>query len=1021
MAFDISRNTFNAWNDYLGVLMQQGRVHLDSDWNELLAEFTRRIQAGSLDVVGLTGVPSTTPGAFQISVTVDSSGSAHLGIGAGRMYVDGILAENHGASSAVQWDPTLGDLAGTAVDYSAQPYVLGAALPASGSGSGHYLVYLDVWQREVSYLQDPDLVDPAVGIDTTGRLQTVWQVKLLDVGAFAGPFAGSTPDAALWNATTATPAGIAAGPMWQTLIQGSPSLLSSGPAQGYTGQENQLYRVQIHQGGSPAATSTLPITLPFPGGTATFKWSRENASVAAGVTAITPGTNSLAQPASQLTVTSLGRDQVLGFNVGDWIEITDDFLELNGTSSALGSASSTQCGELHYIDSINTAALTITLDSPVSTSNFPLTNGFTDPSRHTRIRRWDQSGTVYLADGQTPYANLQSANTTADAQPVLLGNAGIPVPPPGTSLILENGITVAFDLNAAGSGAFQSGDYWTLAARSADGSVTALTTAPPQGIGHHLCRLAIVDFTATPPAVVSDCRTVFQSLANPSIQVTNVAPVSGTQLQSGGTLSVQNLMQGINIYFNSPIAQAVIGSVNPICYITVQIPDSGGGWLTPAILQGTVASTGTTAIPWSITWTPATPVESTLSPLIAAAPSGALAACLTLKGDGIYADGGPPLIYLNGAPVADGRAFADFNLWFSINSEPPVTSSAQSLTFPTPIIVGNQSTVLPLTLANNTGGEIPFSGTGTGIAITGPNAADFLINNNTCGTSIGGNSSCSMNIVFSPTSLTPFTPTRSATLSATLTVPDSTTNPEVLSVALSGTALAPWLSATPSGLSFPATVVGQTSTLTVTLSNAGTAVLSISLIAISGTPPAAPAIKAASPALAITKVRDIIKAAETKTLEVKTFDKIAEKVTDIITIPPVATAAPGDFAQSSNCVPPGGGTLQPGQACTVTVNFTPSATGVRIAYLVISHNAAGSLNSIPLTGSGILSTKLQEVKITDRVIIGTTKLSDQIKLSALTEHTAAPAAATAESSTLKSFITPAERPAVSPAEKPKSG
>lgn len=1010
MAFDISRNTFNAWNDYLGVLMQQGRVHLDSDWNELLAEFTRRIQAGSLDVVGLSGVPSTTPGAFQISVTVDSTGNTHLGIGPGRMYVDGLLAENHGASSAVQWDPTLGDLTGSAIDYSAQPYVLGATLPASGSGSGHYLVYLDVWRREVSYLQDPDLVDPAVGIDTTGRLQTVWQVKLLDIGAFNGPFAGSTPDAALWNSTKATPPGIAAGPMWQTLIQGSPSLLSSGPAQSYTGQENQLYRVEIHQGGSPAAASTLPISLPFPPGTATFKWSRENACVAAGVTAIVLGTNSLAQPASQLTVTSLGRDQVLGFNVGDWIEITDDFLELNGTSSAPGSASSTQCGELHYIDSINTAALTVTLDGPVSTTHFPLTNGFTDPSRHTRIRRWDQSGTVYLADGQTPYANLQSANTTTGAQPALLGNAGIPVPPPGTSVILENGITVAFDLSAGGSGAFQTGDYWTVAARSADGSVTALTTAPPEGIDHHLCRLAIVDFTATPPAVVSDCRTVFQSLANPSIQVTNVAPVSGTQLQSGGTLSVQNLIQGINIYFNSPIAQAVIGSANPICYLTVQIPDSAGGWMTPAILQGTVTSTATTGIPWSITWTPGANVETAL--LAQVSPTTSVAACLTLKGDGIYADGGPPFIYLNGSPVADGRAYADFNLWFSINSEPPVTLSAQSLTFPTPIIVGTSSTALPVTLANNTGGLVTF--TGTGIAITGANATDFTINSNSCGASVGGNSTCALGLVFAPQSLAPFTATRSATLSVQESID---ANP--LTVTLTGTALAPWLLATPSGVTFPATVVGQTSTLTITLSNSGTAALSITAITISGTPPATAAIKAASPALATIKFTDIIKTVETKTLDVKTFDKIAEKVTDTIVIPPTSTAAPGDFAQSSNCVPPEGGTLQPGQACTITVNFTPSATGVRIAYLVISHNAAGSLDSISLSGSGILSTKLQEVKFTDRVVVGPTKPSDQIKLSANVEP--APAVSTTESSTLKSFITPEERPAVAPPEKPKSG
>ena len=110
MAFDLSRNTFNPLNDYLGVVMQQGRVHLDSDWNELLAEFTRRIQAGTLDIIGLSGVPSTTPGAFQIGVWTDPGNNVHVSIGVGRMYVDGILVENHGSAS--QWDPTLGDFAG---------------------------------------------------------------------------------------------------------------------------------------------------------------------------------------------------------------------------------------------------------------------------------------------------------------------------------------------------------------------------------------------------------------------------------------------------------------------------------------------------------------------------------------------------------------------------------------------------------------------------------------------------------------------------------------------------------------------------------------------------------------------------------------------------------------------------------------------------------------------------------------------------------------------------------------------
>jgi hypothetical protein len=892
-------------------------------------------------------------------------------------------------------------------------------------------VYLDVWQREVSYLQDPRLVDPAVGIDTTGRLQTVWQVKLLDIGAFDGPFAGSTPDAALWNPPAATPPGIAAGPIWQTLIQGSPSLLTSGPAQGYTGQENQLYRVEIHQGGGPTAASALPVTLPLTMGTATFKWSRATASVAAGVTAITLGTNSSAQPASHLTVTSLGRDAVLGFNIGDWIEITDDFLELNGTSATPGSASSMQCGELHSIDGIDAASLTITLDSPVSAGNFPLTNGYTDPTRHTRIRRWDQSGTVYLADGQTPYANLQSANATTGGQPGLLGNAGIPVPPPGTALILENGITVAFDLNASGAGAFQTGDYWTVAARSADGSVTALSTAPPEGIAHHICRLAIVDLTATPPAVVSDCRTVFQSLANPSIQVTSVAPANGSQLLSGGTLSAQDLAQGLNIYFNAPIAQAVTGSVNPICYITVQIPDSGGGWLNPVILQGSVSSTATTLIPWSITWTPDTSVSSALLALIS--PTTSLSACLTLKGESIYADGGPPFIYLNGSPVADGRAYADFNLWFQINSQQQVVLSPQSLTFPTPTVVGNPSTALAVTLANNSGTELTFPG--SGVSITGTNAADFSIVSNSGSAGVAANSTCTLSIQFTPTSIAPFAATRSAVLSVQESV-----DPTAQLVTLTGTALAPWLLATPSNVSFPATIVGQSSTLAVTVSNSGTSVLTISVITIAGSPPATPSIAPVSPALDIAKLRDTVKTADIKAIELKTVEvkaievksfekgveKILEKVTDKIAekaievvLPPASTAAPGDFAQASNCVPPEGGTLQPGAACTINVTFTPSAAGFRTAYLIITHDAAGSLFSIPLSGSGIYQTKLQEVKITDKALELTKRFTEAVKFSAALQPATPAATGAAPDPTLKSFITAEERPPVGPPDEPK--
>ena len=99
MSFDNSRITFNPRKDYSGVVMQQGRVQLDADWNEWLAELSRRMQAGTLDILGRAVYPATTPYAFKITAS-SSGGTNTLTIGPGRMYVDGLLVENHGDPTA---------------------------------------------------------------------------------------------------------------------------------------------------------------------------------------------------------------------------------------------------------------------------------------------------------------------------------------------------------------------------------------------------------------------------------------------------------------------------------------------------------------------------------------------------------------------------------------------------------------------------------------------------------------------------------------------------------------------------------------------------------------------------------------------------------------------------------------------------------------------------------------------------------------------------------------------------------
>jgi hypothetical protein len=503
-----------------------------------------------LDTVGRAVVPATTPNAFKITAS-SSAGGISLAIGGGRMYVDGLLVENHGllpaaftvvaaaglaapgtygiqitpqanstfnlavyqmtgaavnpvpngslsnqtlasvqaavsgnatlssliqiqdvansgqpaglpsnalymlasngpvfqvtipAVSARQWDTALAEMSGApqppgatpvTIDFTQQPYLPGATIPETNTS---FLAYLDVWRRPVTFLEDPQLVEKAVGVDTTGRLQTIWQVKLMPLPADGTPIDCATEIPA-WDALLQPPTCWLTTGVTQTAASG-PCCLT--PNTGYTGMENQLYRVEIHQPGTLLSASSFPISYPFPPGTATFKWSRDNGSVATSVLGIAPTTNPATQlPASVLTVQSLGRDQVLGFSKGDWIEISDDYLELNPPVNQ-------PRGELHQIAGIDAASKTITLADAVTAASFPLlAGGLTDPARHTRITRWDQSGKVYLSDGATLYFDVD-------------GSAGdIPIPPAGTILVLENGVTVSFGSNAA-NGSLKSGDF----------------------------------------------------------------------------------------------------------------------------------------------------------------------------------------------------------------------------------------------------------------------------------------------------------------------------------------------------------------------------------------------------------------------------------------------------------------------------------------------------------------------------------------------------------------------------------
>ena len=399
-------------------------------------------------------------------------------------------------------------------------------------------------------LDDPCLREPALGqADTTARRQTVWRVIAEPVvnptpvpvpspvapGSIA-PVANPSILSRAAVVTTGAPAAPDLAPVDCCVQMYQPVLLPAAgklgaqttggssdcsceptPSAGYRGLDNQLYRIEIHTGGTEA--------------TATFKWSRENGSVVSAVVDIS---------GADVSVDTLGPDANLGFQPGQWVELSDD--------SYLFGPSPNQPGELFQIKSISQEHRTITMMTPVAQI---------DTARNARLRRWEQFGT--------------SAT-----------NHGVPLTP-GVWIDLENGIQVQF-----APGAFQSGDYWLIPARTATGQIEwppcggdgAFFQEPHRTIVHR-APLACAHFdTRNQGVVVEDCRRLFSSLTemnpaalSPAIHVTKINWANDDILtfdqliQNGLVISVDQTVTGRvdsgNFEVSLEVARADAAGVSP--------------------------------------------------------------------------------------------------------------------------------------------------------------------------------------------------------------------------------------------------------------------------------------------------------------------------------------------------------------------------------------------------------------------------------------------------------------------------
>jgi hypothetical protein len=716
MKGDFSRSTFRPEKHYNRVLIEQGRVQLDSDWNEQQAIWQHHLRTGSADLIGGSGTPIENNG-FQISL---SAGGKTLQIGPGRFYVDGILCENEIAIPYLN-QPDLPQLT--------DPF---AAITAAQKSAA--VVYLDVWERRVTALDDSLIREVALnGTETSVRAKTVWQVKVLPV---AIPSSGLTPNSDLpeWDALITGSTGLLNAQTQPTLSTDNPCLIP--PTAGYQSLENQLYRVEVHAPGSP--------------GTATFKWSRDNGFVESAIISIN---------GKDVAVHDLGPDDVLGFGNGQTVELLTDHHELYGLP-----------GQLLTIDSVNTATSTVTLKTAPDPTAINL-------QLHPRMRRWDSQGAIATpatTGTWIPLENGVQVQFTAPAQIAF------------TTASYATGDYWLIPARTA-TGEIE----WPPFAIPNSNPIPQI----PAGIRHHYNRLAILQLNpATNAWQLQDCRTVFPSLADvPSpdggMHITGVFTVDPTS-QSPSPLANDTTVQlsafgGINVQLDGDADPASV--VRATCYLSVENPIQLGGPTSAAAayqifnLAGTVSATpGTNAI----SWRPTADGTNLLGQITSATPPGdrGILMRLTLKGNFIWANGNPNL-FLDGDdfgsvqsgatniflrfPSGDKRRGGDFEMWFWLLAVPATLSS---ITTPSPLTTGTSQSVT-VTLTD----KAPAAGVSVAIAITStpPNLIVTVPANQTTITIPAGSTSGSFIIQASATLVGQATITASAgglTVAATVTV-----------------------------------------------------------------------------------------------------------------------------------------------------------------------------------------------------------------------------------------------------------
>ncbi|MCP4401359.1 MAG: hypothetical protein GY801_29175 [bacterium] len=231
MKGDFSRWSFGPKNNFNGVLHQQGKVLLDSDWNAQTNITTNWQDQAGTDVIGpgVAAIPADKANGFKVTKAEVDIDKIKINVIPGRAWADGLLVYLDG-------DTEVSRIAAYLQSPIQDP-------PADESTIGENIrdaVILEVWREAINGFQIPEqLIEPALGgPDTTERAHTAMAFRLLRLEDkdTCRNIGNKLKDDFSQKGTLK----VSLQPT--TIIPGECPVVEGG---GYTGFEHHLYRIEI--------------------------------------------------------------------------------------------------------------------------------------------------------------------------------------------------------------------------------------------------------------------------------------------------------------------------------------------------------------------------------------------------------------------------------------------------------------------------------------------------------------------------------------------------------------------------------------------------------------------------------------------------------------------------------------------------------------------------------------------------------------------------------------------------------